>query len=686
MATQQNTPMLIPSKAQDGIVNFIQQCVNLHNAQWNMKDQMREVDLAYMREKDLTREQSLASNANRQGDATKYQNITVPVVMPQVEAAVTYQSAVFLQGHPIFGVTSSPQFIDEAVQMETVIEDQSVKGGWVQHLIKSFRHGFKYNLMAVEVKWDRQVTAALETDLGFSVTQAKPKEVVWEGNVLRSIDPYNLILDTRCSPTEIYKKGEFAGYIELMSRIALKQFIQELPDKLVDNVVPAFESGTGSAIGLSSGNYHTPELNPKALIANQDRASFNWLGWAGMSGADQKIAYKDMYEVTTIYARILPADFKLRVPAPNTPQVWKFIVVNNSVLLYAERQTNAHGFLPILIGQPNEDGLDYQTKSLATNVQPIQEITTAMWNSVIAARRRAISDRGIFDPSRIDAAHINSDNPAAKIPVRPSAYGKNVAEAYYPIPFRDDQSGILMQETQSLLQMANVISGQNPARQGQFVKGNKTLHEFQTVMNNANGRDQLCSMLLEAQFFTPMKDILKINILQYQGGISLYNRDMQQEVQIDPIKLRQAVLEFKISDGLTPTEKLISADTLQMAMQAIGSNQVLSQRYNLGPLFSYLIKTQGGNITAFEKSEQQLAYEQAMGQWQQMVAQIVETLKGVEPAQIQELMKSLPPQPTPDQYGYKPAGEDPYSSAAPKVENRVYNIQNRVSNQNQQSQ
>lgn len=686
MATQSNTPMIIPAKSQEGIVNFIQQCVNLHNSQWNMKDQMREVDLAYMREKDLSQEQYQAANANKRGDPTKFQNITVPVVMPQVESAVTYQSAVFLQGHPIFGVTSSPQFIDEAVQMETVIEDQSVKGGWVQHLIKAFRDGFKYNLMAVEVKWDRQVTAALETDLGFSVKQAKPKEVVWEGNVLKRIDPYNLILDTRCSPTEVYKKGEFAGYVELMSRIALKQFIQELPDKLVDNIVPAFESGTGSAIGLTAGNYYTPELNPKALIPAQDRSQFNWLNWAGIAGADQKIAYKDMYEVTTLYARILPSDFKLRVPSQNTPQVWKFIIVNNSVLLYAERQTNAHGFLPILIGQPGEDGLDYQTKSLATNVQPIQEITTAMWNSVIAARRRAISDRGIFDPSRIDSAHINSDNPAAKIPVRPSAYGKNVAEAYFPIPFRDDQSGLMMQETQSLLQMANVISGQNPARQGQFVKGNKTLHEFQTVMNNANGRDQLCSMLLEAQFFTPMKEILKINILQYQGGISLYNRDMQQEVEIDPVKLRKAVLEFKISDGLTPAEKLINADTLQMAMQAIGSNQILSQRYNLGPLFSYLIKTQGGNITAFEKTEQQLAYEQAMAQWQQMVTQVMETLKGVEPQQIQELLKSIPPQPTPDQFGYKPAGEDPYSAAAPKVENRIYNIQNRVSNQNQQSQ
>ena len=65
--------------------------------------------------------------------------------------------------------------------------------------------------------------------------------------------------------------------------------------------------------------------------------STNWLAWAGLSGSDNKIQYKDMYEVTTLYAKILPADFNMRVPAPNTPQIWKFVIVNNAVLLYAER-------------------------------------------------------------------------------------------------------------------------------------------------------------------------------------------------------------------------------------------------------------------------------------------------------------------------------------------------------------
>lgn len=678
---QPSTPMLLSKKTQEGLVQYHHQCYDLQARNWNLREQMRKIDLAYIRENDFTQENQRAKLANRYGDSKKFQNITVPVVMPMVEAAVTYQASVFLTGHPIFGVVSNPSNMDAAMQMETVIEDQSVRGGWVRELMMFFRDGFKYNLCAVEVNWDRVVTAALETDLGFSLKQARPKEVIWEGNCLKRKDPYNLIFDTRVSPAEMYKHGEFAGYTEVMSRIKLKSFIASLPDKMVDNIVPAFESGlsfTGSSTFAADRGFFIPSINPDAILDRDPRVSTNWMAWAGIGG-DNKIKYKDMYEVTTIYARILPSDFGMKVPAPNTPQVWKFIYINHTVLIYAERQTNAHGYLPMLFGQPLEDGLDYQTKSLATNVQPIQDITTAMWNSVIAARRRAIGDRGIYDPSRIAEHHINSDNPAAKIPVRPAAYGKPIQDAYYPIPFRDDQSSILMQESQQLMQFANVITGQNPVRQGQFVKGNKTLHEFQSVMSNANGRDQMTSMLLEAQIFTPLKEILKINILQFQGGVSLFNRDIQQAVTIDPVALRKAVLDFKISDGLTPSDKLVNSDTLQVAMQVIGSSPQISAGYNLGPLFSYMIKTQGGRIQEFEKKPEQIAYEQALQAWMQQSQMIAEALKGNENAA--ELIKSLPPQPQPQQFGYNPQQQgaavgQPPAEQATRINNITNNIQN----------
>jgi len=41
-------------------------------------------------------------------------------------------------------------------------------------------------------------------------------------------------------------------------------------------------------------------------------------------------------------------------------------------------------------------------------------------------------------------------------------------------------------------------------------------------------------------------------------------------------------------------------------------------------MFSYMMKTQGAQINHFEKSPQQMAYEQAIGQWSQVAFMVAE--------------------------------------------------------------
>lgn len=645
-------PMLLARKSQDALTAYLKSCYQQHSVMYNLRDRMIEIDKQYARETNKTEEQLKAKLVNRAGNPNRFQDITIPVVMPQVESAVTYQASVFLTGIPLFGVAAAPAYENEAKAMETAIDAQATRGGWTRHFTMFFRDGFKYNISALEVSWCRETTVALETDVSFSASQARPKEVIWEGNRVRRLDMYNTFYDTRVALAEIHSKGEFAGFTELVSRIMLKQYLNNLPDVRIENIKTAFESPSmGVSIGtnLGGGSFFVPQINPDVpATLGTAGGGMNWESWAGISGADQKIAYKDLYHLTTLYARILPSDFGIKVPAENTPQVWKLVFVNHSVLVYAERQTNAHGYLPILFAQPLEDGLNYQTKSLAANVAPIQDITSALSNSSIAARRRSISDRTLYDPSRITEAHINNPNPSAKIPVRPAAYGKPVGDAVHQFPFRDDQAQVNAQQMQMYGAMANMISGQNPVRQGQFVKGNKTTSEFQDVMAHANGRDQLTAIGYETTIFTPLKEILKINILQYQGGISLYNRESKKQVTLDPVALRKAVMEFKVSDGLTPTDKLMDTDTMMVAMQQIGASPQIAGAYNIGPLFSYLMKLKGGDLSPFEKSAEQQSYEQAMGQYQQMVMQLFKQNPEVKQEQ-------LPVAPKPQDYGYDPA-------------------------------
>jgi len=656
-----NSPQYIGKQSQEGLIQYHRQTSTIVQRQWNLREQMRQIDMAYLREQDYTAENWKARISNNAGDANKIQNITVPVIKPQINSAVAYQAAVFLGEYPIFPVNSSPGNESAAKQMQAIFEENSIRMGWLREFLLFFYDGFKYNLSAMEVCWEKVTTAAIETDISYKGgVEGKPKEIIWAGNRVKRWDPYNVYFDTRVVPYDIPSKGEFAGHTELMSRTALKTFINSLETRLEANIQPAFESPSLLNVG-DSGNwgasYYLPRLNPGALVDPASMQSTDWMSWSGLastSATGLSINYRGLYEVSTEYVRIIPKDFDIRVPSAGTPQVWKLIIVNHSVVIYAERQTNAHEKIPVFFGQPAEDGLGYQTKSLATDALPFQQTASALMNSVLASRRRAVTDRVLYDPSRILEAHINNPNPSAKIPVRPSAYGKNVAESVYQFPFRDDQAQIALGEIQGLVQFSNVLAGQNQARQGQFVKGNKTDGQWDQTMSSATSKDQLTALLYEVQVFTPMKEVLKINTLQYQGAGTVYSPSQKQEVQIDPLELRKAVLNFKVTDGYLPEDKVMSTDTLKVAMQVLGSSPQLAGAYNIGPLFSYIMETENADLEPFEKSPQQIAYEQAMGQWSQM-AQLA----------IQKGAPFNVPQPLPQQYGYNPQMSDPEEAGEP---------------------
>lgn len=651
------TPQPLNRTQHKAFIEYYRKSQNLvKDHRQNLRARMLDIDKLYMRELDRKSEHLQAKRANKYGDSDRFQNVTIPIIEPQVETAVSYQTSVFLTGHPLFGVVANPMFMDEALQLETVLDEQAIRGSWVTQFILFFKDCYKYNIGHVEVDWCREVTTAIETDLT-SPTKTKPKEVIWEGNRIRRLNPYNTCLDPRVDPIEAHIRGEFASYTEFMSRIELKQFIASLPDKILSEIRPAFESSCQdpTTSDISSSGFYVPQVNTEVDSEDPYHKEFSWMSWAQLTSTKANpIEYRDGYEVTTKYCRIIPSEFGFKIPKDDTPAIYKLIIINHQHIIYCERQTNIHNMLGIVSGQAKIDGLRYQTKSHAANAEPFQNVGSAYMNSIIHSRRRAISDRTLYDPSRISEAVINSPNPSAKMPVRPSAYGKNVAEAVYAFPYREDQAGVGMQQIQQLIALANNLNGQNQASQGQFVKGNKTLQEFESVMNNANGRDQVTAIQFEATFFMPLKHMLKTNILQYQGGTTIFNRDKQQQVEIDPIRLRKAVLEFKISDGLIPSSKLINADTFSTAIQVIGSSPQIGASYNMGPMFSYLMKTQGADLREFEKSAEQVAYEQALGSWQQLMQAAIEN--GVDPSKFV-------PQPKPQDYGYNPATSDPANKA-----------------------
>lgn len=600
MATQPavratSAPPISPT-AQESLVRYTNETIRLLGTSYNYRSRMEYTDRVYQRELDFTVTQRRADAANKMGDASKMQNVTLPVVMPQVEALLTELSEIFLTSYPIFPLFSKPQMQDAAMQMETVIGEQGVQFAWAAEILQAMRDGLKYNLMAVEVQWVNKKVYAVGNDATKAIAHGVPTETLFAGNELKRRDPYNLILDTRVPPFEVATRGEYAGYTEMISRIEMKQRLSEMDPTQTMNAKAAFESGMGqTSTSSSSDAYFIPQVNPNALVDTSFQTpggTINWNAWAGLD-SDSKIQYSDLYEWTVMYARILPSEHKIFGKNGNTPQIWKFITVNRKICVFAERQSNAHNLLPIVVAQAHEDGLGWQSKSFADNAAPFQALASALYNSGLESQRRKVYDRIVYDPSRINKADIDKVSPVARIPVKPEAYGKPISEAYSQMPYRDDNVNQIFATAEDVLGMADIANGQNRVQRGQFQKGNKTRKEYEGVMDASNARPRMVALVLENRFFTPIKTILKLNTLQFQPPATLFNRNTNEQVKIDPVQLREVAMEFRMADGLMSTDSMISMELFQTLLQIVGQYPPLLQQWDLVGMIFYWLKLEG---------------------------------------------------------------------------------------------
>ena len=609
--------------------------------QYHTHNRLLDVDRLYMREADFTEEQRKAKLANKYGDAAKLQNIQSPTVYTTVEDSTSFLTNVFCMEYPMFKGLADPQDQEMATAMNTLIGEDQIHFGWTAQFNMAFRDGSKYNLAAIEVDWHKLASKKM------AKAGTTTEEVIYEGNSIARKDPYNLIYDTRVPIAEMHIHGEYAGYTEIYNYIRIRKLMNALGDDRIGDVNSILRSSPDNWVKQG---FYFPELNYSVLTQrdNPVRAAagmdINWYSWIGRKdAAGETLQYQPYYFVLTLYCQIVPQDYAMRGPQDGTPLIWKLMFVNGD-LVYAQPYPTLTQFLPLILVQPQRDGLDLQTKSAAENVADYQRISSALWNAKLDSARRRLTDRMLYNPLLIDPDHINNPNPSAKIPVRQTAFGRNLQEAVFPIPFHDENGQFFVQESQLVEQMAQRTSGHNNVSQGQFQKGNKLQSEFDTVMANAGNRDRTSAIMWEAQAFMPIKHQVKLNyILHPTKKMTRFNRQERKIVEIDPAKLREAVMEFQMGDGLLPVERLANTSVMQNAFNYLSGNPEMGREYSTGDMFVYMMDQQGvKGLDEFRKPPEQVAYEDAQRSWTAVAQEAVKA--GQQP----------PPQPKPADYGWNP--------------------------------
>lgn len=634
MATKPAGKLMLPPNVQDKLMQHVKNILMVHKKNGEMRSKMEAIDVAYARYQSTQQPE----DGSVRCDIFSSDNIIAPIVVSQVDSVVAYLAEVFLSGSPLFPVVSSPKNRKWAEQLETLMDDHANLGGYARQILIFLRDSVKYNFGAIEADWDQidqfSVTSDFEGLGGRTVNK-----VAKSYTKVRRLDPYNTIYDPTVSPGDIASEGDFAGDVQLISRTKLKRLIGKLTAAgEAYNVDKAVRDGTALANGSTGqADYLTHPTLSNYVSSNRPTNEVDWFKYFG---DDRVLRGPGNFELTTLYVRIVPSDYMMNAPQPNTPQIWKIRAINGNVLLSAKRIISAQDILPVLFGQPLEDGLRYQTKSIAESEIPFQEAATKLINIRFSAARRAVSDRALYDPEKIKPSDINSPTPAPKIPVRGNAMeGVNhLDSAYKQIPFDMRGTETTLQDAATLVEFSKQLSGINSPRQGQFQKGNKSVQEWNDTMGGSDGRQRLHALTLEFQVFLPLKETLKLNIFQYGDDAVVVSQRTGDVHEVNLSELRKQVLAFRIADGYSPKSKLASTEMIANGLTMISQMPLLQQAYGamLPAMFAHMMAL--GGVRGLDEYSPEAVSSAAPG------GLAGSNLQGVDPATGQPIQ---PPAPIP---------------------------------------
>lgn len=599
----------LSERSQKSLVSLVRYALEENRKRNDFIDKMTVIDAAYALYKQTEEEQAGVDQMPSQYPCGTLRDITAPIVVSQVDSFVAYLADIFCSGYPIFPVASTNTTRKEAAVLQSIIDSHAILGGYPRQLLKFFRNCVKYNRGAIEVDWCPIERYSTLDDLMKPLDKTQVKKTVEHYTRLKSLDAYNTVLDPRCEEmADVPIKGEFAGYIELYNRIELVRELQYLATTEYGyNTTQALHSAIGGASSTPlpsfSGLYYREKPQISDLITTRsfkDYYDFDWSRWMESIPQRSGRPIRGMFEVATLYFRLIPEEHGIYTQNKDVPQIYKLRVVNNEKIICAKRIISAYDILPILVGQPFEDGFAEQTKSTGEMQIPWQDAISKLINIRFHSARRAVADRGIYDPKMIDQSDVNSPHPAAKIPIKPNSKlgGKGLADAYMPIPYEAQGMQGLIQDAAMVINMSGQQSGLNKPQTGEFQKGNKSVQEWNDTMAGSDNRLRLNPMNLEAQVFTPLKEQLKLNIFQY-GPTGIFHDYKKNEnitvTQTEIDMLRKTVLYYKVADGYLPVSKISATNSIKEGFVLIGNSPTLQAA--LGPtlpaMFAHLMQLQG---------------------------------------------------------------------------------------------
>lgn len=519
----------------------------------------------------------------------------VSIVFPHsysiLETLTAFMDGLFLK-EPIFHYTgNSPEDTAGAILLEKVVEThcRRFKAGLALHT--AFKDGIAYGLGTVFPLWKQRFGYRTRTQLNEVGVYEKVSEpaLLFEGNALENVDPYQLLLDPNYGVQAI-QDAEFVGFVR---RTNYYNLLKDDNNGYVFNV-KYLKDGNGTSQFFS------------AQRSNRSQTS---------SGVDTSVLKP--IDVIYLYITIIPKDWGLG--DYEDPEKWLFAVGGDRIVLQAQPLDLDHDMFPIAICAPTFDGYSAAPLSRLELLDGMQGLLNWLFNSHITNVRKTINDMIIYDPYTLNTADLIDPKPGKLVRARRAAWGKDVRQAITQLQV-NDVTREHIKDAQLTMSLMNQISGSDDAMMGTLRSGGPerlSAAEFEGTQGQALGRLQSIAMIVGQQLMQDVGYMFAMHtqqLMEEDVWVSTVGEWQQQlldvygpQVKNDRMRVRPADLnvDFDIVVNAHGADGQNEAQFWIQMFDIIAKNPELYQLIDIGRVFRFVATQLGAqNVDNFLRAPQ----------------------------------------------------------------------------------
>ena len=401
----------------------------------------------------------------------------VSIVFPHsysiLETLTAFMDGLFLR-EPIFQYDgNSPEDTIGAILMTKVVEAhcKRFKVGLALHT--AFKDSIAYGVGACFPLWKQKWGYRTRSSYGMDGQLEKTSEpaLLFEGNSLENVDPYQLLLDPNYGIQNI-QDAEFVGFVRRTNYY---------------NLLP--EDGKGAVFNVR-------------YLKGKDCTSRYWGSQRDQKAQTTTVGDTSVLrpvDVVYLYINIIPKDWGLG--DYEEPEKWLFAIAADKYIIQAQPLDLDHNMFPVAVCAPTFDGYSSAPLSRLELLGGMQELLDWLLNSHVANVRKTINDMIIYDPYMLNTADLTDPKPGKLVRARRAAWGKDIRGSIQQLQINDVTRQHIA-DAQLTMGLMSQISGADDAMMGTLRQGGPerlSAAEFSGTQSQALGRLQSLAMIVGQQ-------------------------------------------------------------------------------------------------------------------------------------------------------------------------------------------